>query len=234
MTERESMPCDVLVVGGGPAGLAAAIRLKQINEELEVVVLEKGSEIGAHILSGVVHDPRALNELFPDWKENGAPLNVPVTRDEIYFFTSESKASKMPNAFVPAPMHNEGNYIISLGQLGRWLGEQAESLGVEIYPCFAAQSPIVEDGVVKGIVWARGGQRFASWASDGTMRIWDCERKAESIVIQGEEGERTDSAWSPDERLFAWLSTVADFVKHRMDGKTPNSPLPPRPEWSPS
>ncbi|MES1941226.1 electron-transferring-flavoprotein dehydrogenase [Salinisphaera sp. T5B8] len=155
--ERDVMEYDVLIVGAGPAGLSAACRLKQKSPELEVCIVEKGSEVGAHLLSGAVFEPRALDELFPEWKDNGAPLNVPVTRDEIYFFTSESKATKMPNAFVPAPMHNEGNYIISLGQLGRWLGEQAEALGVEIYPGFAAQTPIIEDGVVKGIVTGEMG-----------------------------------------------------------------------------
>lgn len=154
--ERDVMEYDVVVVGAGPAGLAAACRLKQRAAEsgpdIEVCVVEKGSEVGAHILSGAVFETRALDELFPDWKEQGAPLHTPVTRDEFHFFRSAEKAVKMPNAFVPRPMHNKGNYIISLGKLCRWLGERAEALGVEIYPGFAARDSIVEDGVVRGIV----------------------------------------------------------------------------------
>lgn len=150
--ERDVMEYDVLIVGAGPAGLSAACRLKQQSPELEVCLVEKGSEVGAHLLSGAVFEPRALDELFPDWKDKGAPLNTPVARDDFYFFTGETKSTKMPNAFVPKPMHNQGNYVISLGLLGRWLAEQAEELGVDVFPGFAAQDAIVEDGVVKGIV----------------------------------------------------------------------------------
>ena len=153
--ERDVMEYDVVVVGAGPAGLSTAIRLKQqaaaAGKELNVCVVEKGSEVGAHILSGAVFEPRALNELFPNWKELGAPLKTAVTGDDIYFFLDEKKAIKTPGFFVPKPMHNEGNYIISLANLCRWLGQQAEGLGVEIYPGFAAQTAIIEDGVVKGI-----------------------------------------------------------------------------------
>ena len=153
--ERDVMEYDVLVVGAGPAGLSTAIRLKQLaaasGQELGVCVVEKGSEVGAHILSGAVFEPRALNELFPDWKEKGAPLLTPVKRDELWLFGSETKGTKFPGFAVPATMHNEGNYIISLGKLVRWLGEQAEALGVEIYPGFAAQEVLIEDGIVRGV-----------------------------------------------------------------------------------
>ncbi len=149
---REAMEYDVVIVGAGPSGLSAAIRLKQLAEkagaELSVCVVEKGSEVGAHILSGAVIEPRALEELFPDWKERGAPLNTPVKEDRFLFLTTE-KAYKLP---TPPQMHNDGNYIVSLGNVVRWLGEQAEALGVEIYPGFAASEVLYNaDGSVKGI-----------------------------------------------------------------------------------
>lgn len=155
--EREYMEFDVVIVGAGPAGLSAACRLKQkaaeAGNEISVCVVEKGSEVGAHILSGAVFEPRALNELFPDWKELGAPLNTPVTRDDIYVLRSETTSTKVPDLFVPKTMHNEGNYIISLGNLCRWLAQQAENLGVEIYPGFAAQEVLFdENNVVRGII----------------------------------------------------------------------------------
>ncbi|MGM3425179.1 electron transfer flavoprotein-ubiquinone oxidoreductase [Pseudomonas benzopyrenica] len=155
--EREYMEFDVVIVGAGPAGLSAACRLKQQaaenGQEISVCVVEKGSEVGAHILSGAVFEPRALDELFPNWKELGAPLNTPVKRDDIYLLKDDRQATKVPNFFVPKPMHNEGNYIISLGNFCRWLGQQAEALGVEIYPGFAAQEPLIDDqGVVRGII----------------------------------------------------------------------------------
>ena len=154
--ERESMAFDVVIVGAGPSGLSAACRLMQLSQEqgkeLSVCVVEKGSEVGAHILSGAVFEPTALQELFPDWQTLGAPLNTPVTSDDVYVLRSPEKAMKVPSLFVPKTMHNSGNFIISLGNLCRWLAEQATALGVEIVPGFAAQEVLFNDnGSVKGV-----------------------------------------------------------------------------------
>lgn len=153
---REIMEYDVLVVGAGPAGLSTAIHLKNLaqreNRELSVCLLEKGSEVGAHILSGAVLDPRALNELIPDWRERDAPLRTPVEQDRIYFLRNERAAIRVPGLLAPASMRNEGNYIVSLGNVCRWLAEQAEALEVEIYPGFAATEVLFNDeGGVKGV-----------------------------------------------------------------------------------
>jgi len=148
---RESMEFDVVIVGGGPAGLSAAICLKQLNADTNVCLIDKGAEVGAHILSGAVMDPRALNELIPDWKDKGAPLDTVVTEDRFYLL-SETGSTKVPNLFLPDCFQNHGNYIVSLGQVTRWLGEQAEALGVEIYPGFAGAEILYdENNAVKGV-----------------------------------------------------------------------------------
>ncbi|MFN7184921.1 MAG: electron transfer flavoprotein-ubiquinone oxidoreductase [Alphaproteobacteria bacterium] len=147
MSESEIMECEVLIIGAGPSGLSAAIRLKQLQPDLSVIVLEKGSEVGAHILSGAVLEPRALNVLIPDWKERGAPLHTPATDDHFSFLTARHRLT-LP---TPKPMRNEGNYIISLANFCRWLSQQASELGVQIFPGFAAAEVIIEDGAVKGV-----------------------------------------------------------------------------------
>ena len=168
-TERESMEFDVVIVGGGPSGLAAACRLLQLDSALSVVVVEKGSEIGAHILSGNVFEPTGLNELFPDWKTMGAPVRTEIKGDDVYYLTSAEKGIRTPGLFVPRPMHNKGNYIISLGRLCQWLGEQAEGLGANLFPGFAASEVLYDDqGRVTGVATSdlgigKQGERKASY-----------------------------------------------------------------------
>lgn len=173
MIERETMEFDVVVVGAGPAGLSTAIKLAQQAQEKQqecmICVVEKGSEVGAHVLSGAVFETKALDELLPNWQELGAPVTTKVQSDEIYWFNNEQKATSIPHFATPNTFHNNGNYIVSMGNVCRWLAEQAESLGVEIFPGFSAHSFIIEDDVVKGIITGDMGLDKNGDEKDGYM-----------------------------------------------------------------
>ena len=186
------MEFDVVIVGAGPAGLSAACRLRQLSAEtgkdISVCVVEKGSEVGAHIISGAIFEPTALNELFPDWKEKGAPLDTLVTDDEVYVLRNKDKAIQVPGFVMPKTMHNEGNYIISLGNLCRWLAQQAENMGAEIYPGFAAADILYDDsGKVAGIITGDMGVTADGGHKDSYMPGMELRAKY-TIFSEGARG----------------------------------------------
>ena len=187
--ERESMAYDVVIVGAGPAGLAAAYRLKSENDSLSVCVVEKGSEVGAHILSGAVFETSALDELIPDWSSKGAPVKTAVTTDNIYYFNNSESAYAVPYFLSPKTMHNDDNFIISLGNFCRWLAEQAEAIGVEIFPGFSAADILMDDDNrrVLGIVTGEMGRARNGDEKDGFVAGMALEAKY-TLFAEGARG----------------------------------------------
>ena len=193
--ERESLEFDLVIVGAGPAGLSCACKLKQLNPELNVALLEKGSEVGAHILSGALLEPGPLQRLFPDWQQRQAPLNTPVERDSVHWLLGDQLSLKMPNWLLPSSLHNDGNYIISLAELCRWLAQQAQELGVEVLEGFPAAELLVNDGRVEGVITADMGLDSEGQPKDSYQPGYIL-RATQTILAEGCRGHLSKQAIS--------------------------------------